>query len=83
MLVKAYQLTWILITIDWVLVALFRFQDSGKQCSGDFMADRNDAVKFQYVQGLFIYFAGLIVLFIYTLFLLNSFVACFKNTKRT
>ena len=49
MLVNAYKLTWILITIDWVLVALFRFQESGKQCSGDYMANRNDAQKFQYV----------------------------------
>ena len=75
-LVGCYKLTWFLIFWNWVWCLLIRFQESGRTCSGDYMANRNYSRQFLYVQGLFMYFAGLIVAFIYVAYGINWIIGC-------
>lgn len=39
-LVNLYKFTWFLIFWNWVWCLLVRFQESGRTCSGDYMANR-------------------------------------------
>ena len=74
-LVSLYKFSWFLIWCDWIFCFIIRFQDSGEQCSGDNMVLKRDSNKYLYVQGIFMYFAGLIVAFIFIMYMLNSCIS--------
>ena len=84
-LVGCYNFTWFLIFCDWVWCLVVRFQESGRTCSGDYMANRRQAMHFLYVQGLFMWFAGLTAAFIYLLYGINWIIkaCCVKKPIRS
>ena len=48
----------------WIYVFLVRYIHSGQECSGDFIVSKKEAKYLLYVEGMFIKFCSLLVLFV-------------------
>ena len=54
----------IAILLLWIYVFIVRYIHSGQECSGDFIVSKKEAKYLLYVEGMFIKFCSLLVLFI-------------------
>ena len=63
-MVLLFWLCNITIVLLWLYAFTVRYLHSGKECSGDFIVSRKEAKSLMYVEGMFIKFCSLLVLFI-------------------
>ena len=58
-----------LLIILWIFAFIFRYMHSGRECSGDFVVSKSEASHLLYVQGMFLRFTSLLILFVLVLIL--------------
>ena len=61
----------IAIVLLWIFVFIVRYMHSGCECSGDFIVSKKEARSLLYVEGMFIKFCSLLILFIGLLILVG------------
>jgi hypothetical protein len=59
---QLFQLSYLLMTIMWILAFIWRFQPSGRAASGDALGWEDDKDGYCYASGLFIAIMGFVVL---------------------
>ena len=65
--VNLFWLANVMLVLLWVFAFVVRYEHSGQECSGDFTVSRKEAKYLMYVEGMFLKFSSLLVLFVVVL----------------
>ena len=68
-MVNLFWLANALLVALWLFAFLVRYMHSGRECSGDFVVSKTEASHLLYVQGMFLRFTSLLILFVLVLIL--------------
>ena len=79
LLINLFWLANVLIVFLWLFAFLVRFMHSGRECSGDFVVSKKEASHLLYVQGMFLRFTSLLILFVAVLITAGHCLNCYQK----
>ena len=79
LIVFIFKVSGLVILALWFYAFLVRYMHSGRECSGDFIVGKTKAKNLLYVEGMFIKFSSLLVLFLVFLYIVGHVLNCYQR----